>query len=373
MKKLCWVVSNLDYSKQFDQIERHLSGKYELSYIFLSDQLPTLFNLFKGRGCKVFYIEYATKNDMPAAILKLYRIFRQEKPDIVHTHLFEASFSGIIAAWAAGIKSRVLSRHHSNEAHLYYPPRAVYYDKLLNLLATKIIAVSDVVADVLKQLEKVPQNKIEVLPHGFQLEEIISHADVLQEVKKDYDLSPHYPVVGVVSRFVQWKGIQFIVPAFGKLLKEYPHAKLVLANARGSYSKELIVLLEQTLEPSQYVCIDVERRIFDLFKAFDIFVHTPIMREIEAYGQVYIESLASEVPSIFTLSGIANSFVKDRDNAIVVPYQDSDAIYRTMKMLLDDQDLRQRIAKKGKEDVWKLFHINLMMSRLDALYSRMCI
>ncbi len=371
MKKLCWVVSNLDYSKQFDQIERHLSNSYELSYIFLSERRPVLYDLFKERGHQVFHIKYISKKNMPAVIIELYQIFRKIKPDIVHTHLFEASFSGIIAAWLAGVKSRVLSRHHSNEAHLYYPLRAVYYDKLLNLLATKIIAVSDVVSNVLTELENVPQNKIEVVPHGFQLEEIVSQPEALQQVKDDYNLSQSYPVIGVVSRFVEWKGIQYIVPAFGELLKDYPRAKLVLANARGSYSKELNCLLQETLEPDQYVLIDVERRIFDLFKSFDIFVHTPIMKEIEAYGQVYIESLASEVPSIFTLSGIANSFIVDKENATVVPYQNSEAIYRTMKLLLSDNDLRQRIVKKGKEDVWKFYHISLMMSRLDSIYAGM--
>lgn len=370
-KRLCWVISNLDYSKQFDHIEQHLPDTYELSYIFLADQVPTLYNLFKERGRQVFYIKYISKKNMLASMVNLYRIFRQIKPDIVHTHLFEASFGGIIAAWLAGVKNRIHSRHHSNEAHLYYPLRAVYYDKLLNLLATKIVAVSDVVAEVLTGLENVPLDKIEVIPHGFQLEDIVAQPATLKCVKEDHNLVNNYPIIGVVSRFVEWKGVQYIIPAFGKLLKDYPQAKLVMANARGGYSAELDALLKETLKEDQYVLIDVERRIFELFKTFDVFVHTPIMKEVEAYGQVYIESLASEVPSVFTLSGIANSFIKDKENAVVVPYQDSEAIYNSIKLLLADNVLQQKIVKKGKADVWKLYHINLMMSRLNSVYSEL--
>lgn len=365
------MLSNVSYSKQFDQIAQYLndSEKYSLSYILLADELPIFFNLFKEKGIDVYFVEYKGKKDLPQAIRQIYKIFKRIKPDIVHAHLFEATFAGLIAAKLAGVKERIHTRHHSNESHLFYPKRAIYYDKLINRLSTKIVAVSDVVAEVMINLENVAPEKITIIPHGFRLEEMTADPQVTEKVRADYKLNGAYPVVGNVSRFVNWKGVQYVIPAFKRLLADYPKAKLIMANARGNYSNELKKQLAETLKEEQYVIINVERRIFELFKNFDVFVHVPISREIEAYGQVYIEPLALKVPSIFTLSGIANSFVEDGKNALVVPYENSDAIYEAMKNLLEDKDLQKQITEQAYKDIWTHYHINDMFTRLDAVYS----
>ena len=42
-------------------------------------------------------------------------------------------------------------------------------------------------------------------------------------------------VIGVISRYTEWKGIQYIIPAFKQLLNDFPNALLILANAKGGY------------------------------------------------------------------------------------------------------------------------------------------
>lgn len=369
-KKLCWMVSHLDYSKQFDQLAQYLhhSGKYELSYIFLAENEPILYDSLKKVGIDVHFVKYQSKKDVPSAVKQIYGIFKKIKPDIVHAHLFEATFTGLIAAKLAGIKERIHTRHHSSESHLFYPKRAVYYDKLINSLSTKIVAVSDIVAEVLINLDKVSPDKITVIPHGFMLEEMTAKEELIPTVAADYNLTDAYPVVGVVSRFVNWKGIQYIIPAFKKLLADFPKAKLVMANARGNYSEQLRKQLKDELADDQYVIINIERRIFELFRTFDVFVHVPITKDVEAYGQVYIESLLLKVPSVFTLSGIANSFIEDRKNAVVIPHKNTEAIYEAVKTVLADEKLRQQITEQGFKDVWSRYHISDMYKRLDELY-----
>lgn len=370
-KKLCWMVSHLDYSKQFDQLGQYLnnSEKYEFSYIFLAENPPILYNQFKEKGMDVYFVSYSSKKDVPSAVKQIYGIFKKIKPNIVHANLFEATFTGLIAAKMAGVKERIHTRHHSSESHLYYPKRAIYYDKLINWLSTKIVAVSDIVAEVLIKMDKVPPEKVTVIPHGFMLEEMTAKEELIPVVAKDYELNDAYPVVGVVSRFVNWKGIQYIIPAFKKLLADYPKAKLVMANARGNYSDQLREQLKNELDDNSYVIINIERRIFELFKTFDVFVHVPVTKEVEAYGQVYIESLLLKVPSVFTISGIANSFIKDKENAVVVPHENTEAIYEAIKLMLSDEKLREKITENGYKDVWSLYHINDMYKRLDELYS----
>ena len=74
---------------------------------------------------------------------------------------------------------------------------------------------------------------------------------------------------------------------------------------------------------------------------------------MEAFGQTYIEALASGVPSIFTLSGVANEFIINERNAMVVSYQNSIDVYEKLIRLLGDISLRNQLVKNGRDDVEK--------------------
>jgi glycosyltransferase involved in cell wall biosynthesis len=101
---------------------------------------------------------------------------------------------------------------------------------------------------------------------------------------------------------------------------------------------------------------------------FDVFVHTPINDEFEAFGQTYIESLALGIPSVFTLSGIANDFIVDRRNALVIPHQDSESLFEALDLLLKDGKLREKLILQGKSDVCERFNIQRMIKQMDDLY-----
>jgi len=79
----------------------------------------------------------------------------------------------------------------------------------------------------------------------------INNEDI-ELIKTKYNFEGYNPVIGVISRFTEWKGVQYIIPAFKLLLDEYPHAKLVLANATGDYENEINNLLMQ-LPADSYV------------------------------------------------------------------------------------------------------------------------
>jgi glycosyltransferase involved in cell wall biosynthesis len=97
-------------------------------------------------------------------------------------------------------------------------------------------------------------------------------------------------------------------------------------------------------------------------------VHVPISATAEAFGQTYVEALASHIPSVFTLSGIANEFISHGKNALVVPYCDSDAIFSNMKYLLDDRTFAASLAEAGYRSVAETFDIHIKIGKLEKLY-----
>lgn len=368
-KKICYLISDIDTSHLVDTNIRFLDPeKYEVTTIFLGRETPTLYGTLKADGFSVEFYQFRGKIDLLPVILKLVKVFGKIKPDIIHTHLYHASMAGLTAAKIKGIKQRVNTRHHSVEAHLYHP-HAVYYDKYVNSLSTNIVAITDLVAEILIETEKVPTEKVTVVHHGFDWKYFEEALSSPANLKGKYGLTEDYPIVGVISRHIHWKGIQFIIPAFKELLVKYPKAKLVLANAAGSYKPEILKLLDE-IDPHRYCLIEFEQEVFDLYKSFDVFVHVPIGKNYEAFGLVYVEALAMGVPSIFTLSGVANDFIEDKFNALVVPFENSDAILEALLSILQNDKLKNTLIENGKTLIKENFHVNRMIEGLDRIYQK---
>lgn len=369
MKKLVYIYSDVDSSHLIEAIARFVDkDKYEMSHIFLGRETPTLFHKLKSENFAVEFLECAGKKDLPKITANLTKLFRRTKPDIVHANLFNATAAGLVAARIAGVRQRVHTRHHSVEAHKYNP-HAVYYDKFFNWLSTDIIAITDMVARILIEQERVEPAKVATVRHGFDWRFFDNALAGDVDLKTKYELDGFYPIVGVISRLIHWKGIQYTIPAFQKLLADFPNAKLVLANASGAYRPELEKLLAE-LPANSYKLIEFEKDVFSLYKTFDVFVHAPIGAEYEAFGQVYVEPLVMRVPSVFTLSGVAADFIRDQENALVVPFCDSDAIYQAVKRILSDKDLRAKLIETGDKSARETFHARRMVDGLEQVYDK---
>lgn len=367
---LVYVISNIEKALAFEWLadSELLQASFNLHFVLLNSERPFLYQYLSDRGYRVNLITYRGKKDIFRAIQKLYRYFKKENATIVHTHLFDAGVTGLLAAWLAGVPKRIYTRHHATMHHTYYP-RAVYYDRFINTLATHVVAISENVKNVLLELEQVPAQKIVLIHHGFDLGLFASvPGERVEEVVKRHGIAHDAsPIIGVISRYIHLKGIDYIISAFDQVLQEFPNAHLVLANARGDYAVTIQACLHQLPEGS-YTEIQFENDLPALYKTFDVYVHVPIDEHSEAFGQTYVEALAAGVPSVFTLSGVAAEFIEDRVNALVVPFKRSDEIVKGIKVLLTDASLRQNLVMNGYSSVQTNFSLDVMMDKLLALY-----
>jgi glycosyltransferase involved in cell wall biosynthesis len=368
-KKVTYILSNIDKAIAFEWIIEYINKeKFSLSFISIGQKEETVLADFCKEHQIPFYpVAYSSKKDIITATFKTFNLLSKIKPDAVHAHLFEAGLIGITAAYFARIKKRIYTRHYATQHH-EYAPGGVKYDRIINHLSTDIIAISKNVEDVLINMENVKPEKITLIHHGFLLNEFENVGQQrIDNLKQKYHLENKF-VVGVVSRYLHLKGIQYIIPAFKKLLLTKPDAHLVLANAKGEYKNEVKILLE-TIPEYSYTEIEFEADNAALFKCFDVFVHVPINTKIEAFGQIYIEALAAGIPGIFTLSGVAAEFIQDKKNALVVNFNSSDEIYNAIDELIQNEEIRKLIIENGRKDIAQLFSLSLMIEKLEKIYT----
>ena len=368
MKKILYILSQIDKANEFEWlIERLDDSKFQLEVISIHSKEDSALNKFcKQHKIQFHHIQYESKKDVPKSIFKVYQLIKKIKPNIVHAQLFEAGLIGISAAWLARIKHRIYTRHYSNYHHKF-APSGVKYDKWINSKSTHIISITKMVSDILIQKENVSPEKITLIYHGFPFDNFNNISEErIKMVKQNHNIPEHKKIIGIVSKYMFLKGIQDIIPAFKKLLAENANLHLVLANAHGDYKNEIHQLLNE-LPKDAYTEILFEQDNAALFKCFDVFVHAPIDTESEAFGQIYIEALLVGIPSVFTLSGIANEIIRDKENALVVPHQNSEAIYEAMKLLLKDEQLCSKIKQTGLQTAQQ-FSIENKINALENLY-----
>ncbi len=315
-------------------------------------------------------INYSGKNklEMLFTICKLMLEIIKFKPHVVHTHYFDANLLGLTAAWIMRVPVRVYTRHTTTQRYRYLKGTR-NFEKYFNKISTSIISISDVVTKVLMDFENVQFNKIKKVHHGFDLSMFSNiNNNRLAAIKEKYNLNDVSIVIGSISRYDEWKGVEYTIEAFKKIVSVFPNAKLILANA-GGIREDFIHSLLKELDPKTYTEIPYEDDVFALINTFDYFVHVPIDSEIEAFGQVYVEVMAASVPMICTLSGVAEEYIVDRSNAVVVDYQNSEAIYEGLKLLMENDELKRKIIAQAKIDIYDKFDVKDMIYKLEKVYN----
>ncbi len=367
-QKVTYVVSEIDKSLAFEWIADQLKGSFDLEFILLNNGPSYLSEyLWKiGVPSKLITLETGWKRIFTG--IALFRHFVRTDPEVVHTHMRAASQLGITAAFLARVKKRIHTRHSSSYNHLFHP-KSIKWDKWITRLSTQVVSISKVVNTVLIEWENSPTSKVYLIHHGFDLSLFKGVSDVRKnEIRNCYLINKSGPVIGMISRYIEWKGIAYGIRAFKEFRNSYPEAHLILANAKGPFKDEIQKELE-LLPSGCYTEIEFEEDIAALYAIFDIMIHVPIDPHVEAFGQTYVEALAAGVPSIVTLSGIAHEFIQDRHNALVVPYRDSDAILEAMNSLMRDSELRNSIITNGRSSA-EQFRLEPFIEKLKVLYER---
>lgn len=364
---IVYIISLVEKSVAFECIAAALQKRYKLAFLLLNPGISPLEKFLMEKGIEVIRFKFAGKSDYPRVFLSVLFYLLRRRPKAVHAHLLDAQLLGLMGGWLTRIPKRIYTRHTSTYHHVYFRS-GIKYDKWSNWLATHVVSVSQATDYTLSILENVKKEKIRKIYHGFHLADYTNvHSERMNALKVRWSIAERRPVIGVIARHIEWKGIQYIIPAFARLLDDYPSAMLILANARGPFQPHLMKQLA-TLPVSSFVMVPFEEDIVSLYAMFDVYVHVPVDAHCEAFGQTYVEALAAQIPSVFTKSGVGAEFLEHAKNAWVVNFRDSEGIYHGMLNLLKNRKLQEELKKEGYDSVKGLFDLGTMTRKLETLY-----
>jgi len=319
---IVFVFSNLREMDWIREVISDMSINFDISIVSLYSSEQAWIAKFKSPIVSTTHLQFDHPKDIFMAAICLYKVLRRKKSRLIVAHGFYSSIASIIAGKLRFPTTIVTVRHHGR-GH-YEDWILNHLDRFISVFSHKVIAISELTKQLLLS-EGVPRGKIIVIPNAIEVLKfnnpaITSRAIVLG----NFGFNDSNFVIGVISRFVDWKGIKYTLEAFSRILETNPEVRLVLVNSSGE--NDVLDGMIQKIGPRYIFKIDEVEDIPSFYKSLDVFVHTPISFDAEPFGLVYLEGLASGTNCIFTKSGVALDLPQIERYVWLVAHESSEEI-----------------------------------------------
>jgi glycosyltransferase involved in cell wall biosynthesis len=315
------------------------------------------------------------------SVLRLFRLIRRLRPDIVHAHTPKAGLLGMIAARAAGVRVRLYTIHG-----LPLMTRKGMWRRVLAsaertscTLATQVYSVSPSLETVATEMKLCRADKVSTIGDGscagIDVERFRSSDDVRKRataLRRSCGVPDDALVLSFVGRIARDKGIAILASAWSRLAKQFPHAHLLFAGAEDLSDRVPGAALQKLrLHDRVHFTGDWLVDMPALYAATDIVV-LPTFRE--GLPQVALEAGAMGVPIVSTrVPGVVNA-VQDGVTGLLVPAGESAPFADAVRRLIDDAALRIALGSASREFVRERFseqRVNqLWISEYRKLVSR---
>ncbi|WP_290071623.1 glycosyltransferase family 4 protein [Muribaculum intestinale] len=300
------------------------------------------------------------------SLWRLVRVFRRERPDMVHSMTPKAGLLCMLAAWITRVPVRV----HMFTG-LVFPTATglkrrilMATDRLTCACATHVLPEGEgVKRDLLDN--GITRKPIKVLGYGNCRGIDLDRFDpTLPEVQAEAAKlrKPEVFTFIAIGRLVGDKGINELVAAFSCLNRELPATRLILV---GPQEKELDPLSPATLsEIESNPAIEAVGNQADV-RPWLIAADCHVLASYrEGFPNVVIEAGAMGLPQIVTDINGANEIIINGRNGVIVPPKNADAIHASMSRMATDPAFRSVLAANARP---------LIASRYEQSYVRRCL
>lgn len=323
----------------------------ELICVYFGSETVPVRNFAKSRGLQTMQYSTQSKLEIFRAFIKFMVLCRSFSPKVVVSFGQTATLIGLMGALLTSSAKRVYFRQHTSSNKSGVLSKGTTYDVLSNRLADRVIVSNINTYDYLVEEEGLPPEKLAICQFGFDQKYFaFPNKENISLLKNKYRITDADFVVGVVSRLSPIKGLEYTFTAFSEFLNLFPNSILLLANAMDAPT-HILEPLTSMLPSENLRVLERETDMSAVYGCMDVLIHVPINRAVESYGLVYVEAFLSGIPTIITLSGIANEIAIDHENCLVVDYENWEEIYDALKSLRINTKLRQKLGNAAPKAV----------------------
>jgi len=283
-----------------------------------------------------------------STVRDLVRVFRLERPSIVHTHLFGADAWGRLAAFLARVPTVISTEHNVN-------PSYAWIHRLVNRIFARktraVVAVSQAVKETSVERDHVPSEKIRVIANGIDMQQVIPRgAHGFHDV----------PRLITVGRLYPQKDHATLFKALALVKRPW---RLSVAGD-GPLRAELVSLAQRLNIASRITWLGIRQDVPNLLATSDLFCFPS---RWEGLGNAALEAAAAGLPVLLSDIPPLREAFKPSD-ALFAPPGDVPAWAHAISSILDDPGKAVHRAARAVPSVQAKYSLDAMVTRYAELY-----
>jgi glycosyltransferase involved in cell wall biosynthesis len=387
--KICHIAATTEGAVWVFEQLRDLRDRHGFDVaVILNGERGALVDRFRAASIPVHVadFDFTSNSDLlalPRKVIALIRLLRQQRFDLVQTHLFHSMVIGRIAAWFADVPVRLSMI--AGPFHLEaYTPR--WIDRFTCWTDTAIIASCDFTRKLYRRMG-VPERRLAVIYYGPDETKFDPSRTTPADLRGEFGWTADTPVIGMVAYFYpelpvnRWippavqgrsvKSQEDLVRAAPDILREFPQARIVFVGSGweeggGVYLQRMRDLVSELGLDSHVVFTGYRTDIAAVLRAVDVAVQPSLSENLGGT----IESLLMEAPTVATAVGGMTDSVVDGQTGVLVRPSDPPALAEGILRLLRDPAAARGYGVAGRARMLARFTLRSTVDDLATLYRK---
>ena len=307
---------------------------HDVTVVSLYNEQTPIARRMEEAGIRILYLDKKLGLDL-SMVSKLRKIMRQERPDVVHTHLDVIKYA-VAAAKLSGIRRCFHTVH--NVAHEEAEGRL---QKIINTIYFKLgwsvpVALSPEVKRTIVSFYGLPEGKVPMIYNGVDLGKCLA--------KEQYGLSAPAKLLHV-GRFNEQKNHKGLLDAYRKILEAYPDCCLQLIGD-GSLQEQTEQYAETLGIREKVFFLGNQSNIYPSLHQADIFL---LPSRFEGMPMTIIEAMGTGLPIVATAVGGVPDMLENKVSGMLVPC-DPDEVAQAVLQLLKQENLREMLGANARQE-----------------------
>lgn len=306
----------------------------------------------------------------PAALLRLIRLLRQHRPDIVQSHGARPNFYAALAGRWAQVPIIVSTIHNS----LYDYPissirRSLYLlgERLTFTISDQTVCVAEALAQDLRGRSGREPQKVQVIQNGVDLNTFDPSSVDRSKARREFGLEDETPVIGIVGRMTSQKGHLDLLTALVKIKAAIPSVKTLIVGD-GPLRAELVQYARRHCLDDCCIFTGMREDIPAIIGALDV-VALPSLSEGLPF--ILLEAMAMGKPVVATRVNGVSEVVEDGVTALLVPPRAPEMLAQAVISLLINRELGSRLGAAARQQAQQRFGLERMVQEVEALYEEL--
>lgn len=292
-------------------------------------------------------------------LLRLRRVIRQERPDVVHLNLYTFNAWGRLAA--RGLCPTITTWHNTDPqmSSTDFRKQVIQWFERWTCRRTDshLLAVSNDVKKYYCHNLNIPESRVATIYNGITLSRFITQIPVRSNAT---------PRIVIVGRFFYQKAHDIALRAMKIVHDAGIDFQLDLFGI-GPLVQDMKALAKE-LNLDRYVNFaGIVKNVPERLPMYDLFL---MPSRFEGFGIAAVEAMASYVPVVATRVSGLEEVIEHEITGLLVPPENPEALAGAVIRLLNDEPLRRRLALAGRKKVEKTFDLAVQVPKLVELYRR---